>query len=122
MATKLEKQESWVQFLKKEGFDRKNHCLHNIYVTEMKKLRELRKERYDSDGTILIKGDWDRCIVRIPLGDMPNRETAELFAEQMRIQYTWRDYDCTGQLFTRWQSVHYMGGQWWLWQCNCLDV
>lgn len=98
--------------------------LKPLYDRDVRLLRDRLKESdyWGLDTEIVVKNRDTSAIIRIPLGEMPNRETAELFAEQLRIKYVPTYYDCTVQLFTRWQSVHYMAGQWWLWQCNCLDV
>ena len=112
-----------IRFLKENGVH-KGGALKVFYDNDVKKLRSALKESdYCGLNTEIVVKQWDDGrIIRIPLGEMPDYETAELFAEQLRIHYVPSQYDCTGQLFTSWQSVHYMGGQWWMWQCNCLDV
>lgn len=102
----------------------KGGALKDLYDEDVKILRRILKESdyWGLDTEIVVKDRGDSAIIRIPIGQYPDKETAELFAEHLRIKYYPTYYDCTGQLFTQWQSVHYMAGEWWLWQCNCLDV
>ena len=98
--------------------------LKPVYDNIVRQLRDRLKESdyCGLDIEIVVKQWDDGAIIRIPIGQYPDIQTAELFAEQLRRKYVPTYYDCTGQLFTRWQSVHYMAGEYWLWQCNCLDV
>lgn len=114
---------SEIRFLRENGVH-KGGALKVFYDNDVKRLRQALKESnyWGLDNQIVIKNDLDRAIIRFPIGQYPDRETAEMFAENFRIHYTPSQYDCTGQLFTTWQSVHYLNGEWWCWQCNCLDV
>lgn len=114
---------SEIRFLRENGVH-KGSALKTLYDNKVKMLRDANKESdyYGLDNQIVVKNDWDRAIIRFPIGQYPDRQTAEDFAEQFRIHCVPSQYDCTGQLFTSWQSVHYLNGEWWLWQCNCLDV
>lgn len=107
----------------------KDNCAHKgglkpFYDEEVRQLRKRLKESdyWGLDTEIVVKQRDDSAIIRIPIGQYPDKETAELFAEQLRRKYVPTYYDCTGQLFTRWQEVHYMAGEYWLWQNNALDV
>lgn len=114
---------SEIKFLKDNGAHKGG--LKSLYDRDVRLLRErLKKSDYWGldNGEIVVKDRGDSAIIRIPIGQYPDRETAEMFAENFRIHCTPSQYDCTGQLFTMWQSVHYMAGEYWLWQCNCLDV
>lgn len=112
-----------VRFLRENGVH-KGGALKSLYDEKIGRLRdENEKTNYSGLNYEIIVKQWDdAAIVRIPIGQYPDIETAELFAEKLRIKYFPTYYDCTGQLFTRWQSVHYMAGEYWLWQCNCFDV
>lgn len=112
-----------VKFLRDNGVH-KGGALKPLYDEKIGRLRD-ENEKTDYTGLnieIVVKQWDDGVIVRIPIGQYPDIQTAEMFAENFRIQYVPTYYDCTGQLFTSWQSVHYMAGEYWLWQCNCLDV
>lgn len=111
-----------IKFLKDNGAHKGG--LKPLYDRDVRLLRKRLKESdyWGLDNEIVVKQCDDCAIIRIPIGQYPDRDTAELFAEFLRRKYVPTPYDCTGQLFTRWQEVHYMAGEYWLWQCNCLDV
>lgn len=124
MNNKMKRDLFWeIRFLKENGVH-KSSALKPLYDNKVKMLRDANKESdyYGLDNQIVVKNDWDRAIIRFPIGQYPDRQTAEDFAENFRIHCMPSQYDCTGQLFTAWQSVHYLNGEWWCWQCNCLDV
>lgn len=114
---------SEIRFLRENGVH-KGGALKVLYDNDVKRLREALKESdyWGLDTEIVVKDRGDSAIIRIPLGQFPDIHTAELFAELLRRKYIPSQYDCTGQLFTAWQSVHYLNGEYWFWQCNCLDV
>lgn len=86
-------------------------------------VREIRRRRRPVGDDVLVKAFGDTSwIIRTPLGEIPDRGTAEIIAEALRYERPNSPYDCTGQVFTRWQEVHFLGGQWWLWQHNSMDV
>ena len=86
-------------------------------------VREIRRRRRPADDAVIVKSFCDTSwIVRLPLGDIPDREAAETIAEALRLERPNSPYDCTGITFTQWQEVHFLGEQWWLWQSNAVDV
>lgn len=124
MNNKMKRDLFWeIRFLRENGVH-KGGALKLLYDDKVKRLRKALKESdyYGLDNQIVVKNDWDRAIIRFPIGQYPDRQTAEDFAEQFRIHYVPSQYDCTGQMFASWQSVHYLNGEWWCWQYNCLDV
>jgi hypothetical protein len=102
------------------------------YIKEMK--REIRQYTHKANGartidgyTIesrLIKSDWESYIELIKLPDtVKNDLDAEWFFDSLlKIEYKYRDYDCTGQLFTAWWKVFKKGERFYVYHavdCDC---
>lgn len=112
-----------VKFLRDNGVH-KGSGLKGFYDIEVKRLRAALKETDYSglDMQIVVKNYDDGEMIRFPIGQYPDKETAEIFADMLRIHHVPTWYDCTGQLFTAYQTVHYMAGEWWCWQRNVYDI
>lgn len=107
---------AWVRWLKEHDKEMK------LYPEEVRQLR-VRLTHGDNDDRVFIKNDWDRAVYRFPLGQFETREEAEKYADTWyRYEATPSQYDCTGQIATAWQSVHYWKGQYWCWQADYADV
>ena len=76
--------------------------LKPFYDIEVKRLRAAIKETDYSglDVRVVVKSYDDGEMFRFPIGQYPDRETAEIFADMFRIHYVPAWYDCTGQVFT----------------------
>ena len=115
---------SELKYLKESGAHK--GVLKLLYDEKVRLLRRENKlsDYYGLDDEVVVMNFPDIAIIRKPLGiiDKDAKYEAECLAEAFRINYRPTYYDCTGQLYTRWQEVHYMAGQWWLWQCNCVDI
>lgn len=120
MAWSKRQQVKWIQHLKAEGCDRKDHRMHDYYVSELRSLRKMLNKSEEKDY-VFIKGDWDWAVIRFPIGQWSDLETAKEYAENFKL-YCHSPYDCSGELFTAWQEVHYWQGQYWCWQSNHLNV
>lgn len=124
MNDKMKKQLfSEIRFLRENGAH-KGGALKVFYDNYVKRLRQALKESDYSglDMQIIVKNYDDGAMIRFPIGQYPDRETAEIFADMLRIHYVPTWYDCTGQLFTAYQTVHYLNGEWWCWQRNVYDI
>lgn len=120
MSWSIRQQVKWVQRLKTEGCDKKEHPMYSYYVSEVQSLRKMFNKK-NGDDYVVVKQYDDGAIIRFPIGQWSNLETAKEYAENFRM-YCRSPYDCSGELFTAWQEVHFWQGQYWCWQCNCLDV
>ena len=126
MAWDMRKQWSFVKWMKDTGANKAPN-VKVLYDNEVRKLREAVRDRdwwEEPNDSVVVKKYDEGAVIRIPLGikDKDMKEEAETFAELLWMSATPSQYDCTGQLFTVWQSVHYMNEQWWVWQRNTLDV
>lgn len=103
------------RWLRSQGAHKREHPANDLYLSYAIKAR-----RRD-DGAVIVKDYGDGTLVRFPIGKFPSWVEAYDAAEEYRVPYQYREYSPTGQIYTARQEVHFMAGEWWLWQRIAID-
>lgn len=66
----------------------------------------------------------DGYVIRFPLPDHIDSKTMAkaYFEDRCKYHYRPSQYDCTGQLFTRWYKLFLRNGRWWAYHSVGCDV
>lgn len=86
--------------------------------------RKIRAYTHRTSDRKCVWQDSDSYTERVIVpAEVESLEEAEEWFDCMeRIEYTPREYDCTGQAFTSWHHIGILGGRMVCWHHVCYDV